>query len=230
MVVPPTTSWTLPAYELALLAAGGGRDVRVLTSETTSLEAFGPGTTAAIDDFLTAHGVDVELGAAPGAGADLGGLADTVVSLPLLRGPAITGLPLDRHGFVRVDEHMAVAGHQHVHAAGDATDGAIKQGGLAGQQADAAAAAIVRACGGDPAPTPYEPVLRGKLTTADGEELFLQRVLDDHDAGKSSRSKLWDPPGVVCAWRLARWLNYRRDELELYTTDHVAHPPSTTAV
>lgn len=231
VVVPPTTSWTLPAYELALLTAGTGREVRVVTGETTPLAAFGPGTSAATHDFLAGHGVEVELDAAPAAGADLSGLADTVIALPLLRGPAIGGLPLDHHGFVRVDEHMAVTGRQHIHAAGDATDGTIKQGGLAGQQADTAAAAIVRSWGGDPPPTLYEPILRGRLTAADGaEELFLRRALDDADVGKSSSDKLWDPPGVVCAWRLARWLNYRRDELDLYTTDHVAQPPISAAV
>jgi sulfide:quinone oxidoreductase len=231
VVVPPTTSWTLPAYELAVLAAGRGREVRVVTHERTPLEAFGPGTSVATHDFLAGHGVDVELDAAALAGSDLSGLADTVIALPLLRGPAIGGLPLDRQGFVRVDEHMSVTGLQHVRAAGDATDGPIKQGGLAGQQADTAAAAIVRACGGDPPPTPYEPVLRGKLTAAEGaEELFLRRTLDGEDAGKSSSSKLWEPPGVVCAWRLARWLSYRRDELTLCTTDHVARPPIVAAV
>ena len=46
-----------------------------------------------------------------------------------------------------VDEHAAVAGLEDVYAVGDATSFPIKQGGLATQQADAAAAAIAAAAG-----------------------------------------------------------------------------------
>ena len=151
IVVPPGTSWTLPAYELALLtAARGRRDVRVVTAETAPLELFGPAAQPAIRTFLGRCGVVVEAGRAPEIGADVGDLADTVIALPLLEGPAIAGVAQDRHGFVQVDAAMAVLETEHVHAAGDATDGPVKQGGLAGQQADAAAAGIVRSCGGEP--------------------------------------------------------------------------------
>jgi sulfide:quinone oxidoreductase len=230
IVVPPGTSWTLPAYELALLtAARGRRNVRVVTAEAVPLELFGPGARSAIRTLLDRSGVAVELGCAPEIGADLGELADTVIALPLLEGPAIAGVPLDRHGFVQVDAAMAVRETEHIHAAGDATDGAIKQGGLAGQQADTAVAEIVRSCGGEPPAVAYEPVLRGKLIAADGEELFLRRVLDGDDAGEASGDRLWEPAGVVCAWRLARWLAYRRDELDAYTLDHVARPRHSVA-
>ncbi|MCW2985634.1 MAG: hypothetical protein JWR63_3204 [Conexibacter sp.] len=225
IVVPPGTSWTLPAYELALLtAAHAGRDVRVVTAERAPLEAFGPDAQPAIRSLLDRGGVGVETDHAPRLGADLAELAATVIALPLLEGPALGGMPLDRHGFVRVGRDMAVAGAAHVHAAGDATDGSIKQGGLAGQQADTAATAIVRSCGGASPPVAYEPVLRGKLIAADGEELYLRRALDGVDAGRSSGDPLWKPSGVVCAWRLARWLVRRRDELDAYTVDHVARP------
>jgi len=113
---------------------------------------------------------------------------------------------------------------EHVHAAGDGADGPIKQGGLAGQQADTAAAEIVRSCGADVGPVPYAPILRGKLTAADGQELYLRRALDGEDPGCASHDWLWEPSGVVCAWRLARWLSFRRDELDEYTLDHVARP------
>ncbi|HEV7493657.1 FAD-dependent oxidoreductase [Baekduia sp.] len=225
IVVPPGTSWTLPAYELALLtAARGRRDVRVVTAETAPLTLFGPAAQSAIRALLHRCGVVVEAGRAPEIGADVSDLADTVIALPLLEGPAIAGVPQDRHGFVQVDAAMAVLATEHVHAAGDATDGPVKQGGLAGQQADTAVAGIVRSCGGEPPMVAYEPVLRGKLTSADDEELFLRRALDGADAGEASAERLWEPPGVVCAWRLARWLSYRRDELDEYTLDHVARP------
>jgi sulfide:quinone oxidoreductase len=225
VVVPPGTSWTLPAYELALLtAAHGERDVRVVTAEATPLEAFGPGAQPAIRSLLDRCGVVVDTGHAPKIGSNVGDLADTVIGLPLLEGPAIGGVPLDRHGFVQVDRQMAVLGTEQVHGAGDATDRPIKQGGLAGQQADTAATEIVRSCGGEPPAVAYEPVLRGKLIAADGEELFLRRTLDGIDVGQASGDRLWEPAGVVCAWRLARWLAYRRDELDAYSLDHVAQP------
>jgi sulfide:quinone oxidoreductase len=224
VLVPPGTSWTLPAYELALLVAAHGRRVCVHTPEKAPLEAFGPGSAEAVASMLTRHGVDVATGSALAPGAPVDELADAVLSLPLLHGPALRGLPTDPHGFVLVDAHQAVPGAEHVHAAGDATSGPVKQGGLAGQQADTAAAEIVRSCGGDALRIPYHPVLRGKLSAPDGEELYLRRALDGVDAGRTSDAPLWKPAGIVCAWRLAAWLNYRRDELDEYTLDHVARP------
>jgi len=230
IVVPPQTSWTLPAYELALLtAAGGGRDVRVVTAKTVPLEAFGRGTHTDIRSLLDRHGVGVETSAVLEIGSDVTDLADVVISLPLLHGPAITGVQLDRHGFVRVDERMAVIGTEHVYAAGDAADGAIKQGGLAGQQADTAATEIVRSCAGHPPPAAYEPVLRGRLTAPDGEELYLRRALDGSDPGRVASYPLWQPASIVCAWRLARWMVYHRSELGEFTLDHVARPTSVRA-
>ena len=57
----------------------------------------------------------------------------------MITGPEIDGLPCDPHGFVPVDEYGRVEGVADVYAAGDGTDFPVKQGGLATQQADAAA-------------------------------------------------------------------------------------------
>ena len=227
IVVPAGVSWTLPAYELALLTVAERRYVHVFTDEAQALDAFGPGTHAATHALLDRHGVGVRTHGAPPPGDPVAGLADTVIALPWLRGPDISGLPYDSQGFVRVDARMAVTGVDDVYAAGDATDGPIKQGGLAAQQADTAAAEIVRSCGGDPPANPYVPVLRGKLTAPDGEELFLRRSLDGRDAGHTASVPLWKPPSVVCAWRLAGWLNYRQGQLDHYTLDHVAQPAAS---
>ena len=67
---------------------------------------------------------------------------DRVVTLPRLDGPDVQGLPADARGFLPVDRHGRVQGVQDVYAAGDATHFPIKQGGLACQQADAAAESI----------------------------------------------------------------------------------------
>jgi sulfide:quinone oxidoreductase len=64
---------------------------------------------------------------------------DEVVALSQLEGPAVPGLPCDAAGFIDVDAHSCVAGLSHVFAAGDGTTFPVKQGGIATQQADAAA-------------------------------------------------------------------------------------------
>lgn len=229
IVVPPGTSWTLPAYALAVLAAGPGRDVRVLTAESTPLEAFGANTRTATARALAAAGVDVQTRTRPLAGSAVAELADIVVALPLLNGPRIAGLPADADGYIPVDEQLAVPGVAHVYAAGDVTSGQLKQGGLAAQQGDTAAAQIVRSCGSDVSRVPYAPVLRGKLTLPGGEALYLTRAVDGEDEGRSSDQRLWEPPSVVCAWRLAGWLTLRRGDLQAFTLDHVARHPDADA-
>ena len=62
-----------------------------------------------------------------------------------------------------VDLHGRVRGLEDVYAAGDATTCPIKQGGVAAQQADAAAEAIAARLGRDLDPRPFRPVLRGLL-------------------------------------------------------------------
>jgi sulfide:quinone oxidoreductase len=61
-----------------------------------------------------------------------------------------------------------------VYAAGDATDFEIKQGGIACQQADAAAEAIAARAGVAIDPAPFAPVLRGLLLT-EHDTRWLQR-------------------------------------------------------
>ena len=64
--------------------------------------------------------------------------ADVVISLPVMTGPALAGLPMDDDGFIPVDEHSRVTGAEDVYAAGDGTNFPLKQGGLATQQAELA--------------------------------------------------------------------------------------------
>lgn len=230
VVVPPGVTWTLPAYELALLTAAGhpGREVRVLTPEHTPLEVFGPGVRRDLDDLLARGGVRVETERAVAADDGVRGLADTVIALPLPRGPGIAGVPTTAGGFIRTGDRGTVAGLEHVWAAGDASDGPIKQGGLAAQQAAAASAAIVRSCGGAVPQPLFPPVLRGRLTAGDGEDLYLRRVLDGRDVGDAARDPLWIPPSVVCAWRLTRWLAARRPDTA-GDLGHVAGAPAPAA-
>ena len=160
-VAPEGASWTLPLYELALMAAartgpdGGRAEVLVITPEPTPLHAFGERASAAVGRLLEGHGVRFAGGVAAVA-ADAGEveLADGAAAARR-RGrraaaPArqpVAGLPHDTEGFLPVDEHGRVTGCDRVFAAGDVTDFPLKQGGLAAQQADAAADAILAASG-----------------------------------------------------------------------------------
>jgi sulfide:quinone oxidoreductase len=128
-----------------------------------------------------------------------------VIALPAMSGPAIAGLPLDDGGFLPIDEHARVSGVADVYAAGDGTDFPIKQGGIATQQADAAAEHIAARAGADLEPQPFRPVLRGKLLVAE-ESVHL---LHDLEAGASSASDdyLWWPPHKISGRYLAPWLS-----------------------
>ena len=105
-----------------------------------------------------------------------------------------------------VDEHAAVAGLEDVYAVGDATSFPIKQGGLATQQADAAAAAIAAAAGAPVTPEPFTPVMRGLLLTGI-TSAYLRVELDAPE--RSSRldwDSLWWPATKVAGRYLAPYL------------------------
>src|SRR6185369_12167593 len=80
---------------------------------------------------------------------------DRVVTVPVLDGHVIAGLPCDEAGFLPVDAHGRVDGIPGVYGAGDVTNFAIKQGGIACQQADAAAETIAAAAGAEIEPAPF---------------------------------------------------------------------------
>jgi sulfide:quinone oxidoreductase len=136
--------------------------------------------------------------------------ADHVVALPRLRGPSIAGLPHDGRGFVPIDRSGRVRGVEDVFAAGDAADFPIKQGGIAAQQADAAAEAIAAAAGSEVVPRPFDPVLRGLLLTG-GERRFLRaRVAGGRGATSTAqRDALWWPPAKIVGRYLAPFLAER---------------------
>src|SRR5215212_1010558 len=178
--VPAGTSWPLPLYELALMTAAhvaerGLRKVEltIVTPEQEPLELFGAPASESLRALLAERGIefrgcrypselrDGELSVVPEAGLPV----DRVISLPRLRGPFFPGLPHDRDGFIPTDLHALVEGETDVYAAGDATTSPIKQGGVATQQADAAAEAIAARAGAPVEPKPFRPVLRGLLLT-----------------------------------------------------------------
>ena len=93
-----------------------------------------------------------------------------------------------------------------VFAAGDATSFPIKQGGLAAQQADAAAEAIAALAGAAVTPEPFRPVLRGLVLTG-GTPLFARSepTAFGHPA-TVDEAPLWWPPGKIVGRHLAPFL------------------------
>lgn len=178
VAVPPGVGWALPAYEMALMAGahfqerGLAAEVALVTPEPRPLDRFGPRAREAVEEMLRLRRVafhsTVPLRAEPGCLLleDREPLAaDSVIALPAIEPPRISGLPRDRNGFLPADRHGRVPGPPRVYAAGDVTSFPLKQGGLAAQQADAAAEAILADIGLGPEPQPFRPVLRGLLLT-----------------------------------------------------------------
>jgi sulfide:quinone oxidoreductase len=206
-------SWPLPLYEIALLAAAdltarGVVDPRVciVTHEQRPLELLGAAGSEATARLLRRAGVEVVTGADPRATFDgvlqsaTGALlkAGRVVTLPALAGRPVDGLPHDADGFVAIDEDGRVPGAPDVFAVGDATDRAIKQGGLAAQQADVVAAQIAAEVGARIEASAPMPVLRAVFATPDGP-LYIRMALDGARHATLSPTPLWDPPTKVAA-------------------------------
>jgi sulfide:quinone oxidoreductase len=216
--MPAGISWPLPLYELALLTAvhladsgAGGVTIELVTPEPRPLQLFGPGAGDAIVELFQLHGIRLVTGVPLRVDQDalqlIGGErieADRVVALPRLEGPGLPGLPHDGSGFVTVDEHQRVRGHDDVFAAGDVADFPVKQGGLAAQQADVAAEAIAAAAGADVDPRPFTPVLRGLLLTGLTPR-FLRSELGKNDAELDTEA-LWWPPAKIVGRHLAPFL------------------------
>jgi sulfide:quinone oxidoreductase len=222
-VVPPGVSWTMPAYELALLTARQVRSmgmadaqITVITPEARPLALFGPRASAATAELLERAGVAVVVGAyvqsvIPGRGLVLAPghrtfQVERVVALPRVEGLRISGLPHDHDGFVPVDDCARVIGVEDVFAAGDGTDFPIKQGGLATQQADAAAEMIAQRAGASVTPHPFRPVLRGWLLTGATPRFFTNSITGGAGPGKVSTQPLWTPATKVAGRYLTPWL------------------------
>ena len=223
-IAPSGTGWPLPIYELALLAARefSGLEIVVVSPEPRPLDIFGPVASDALARLLDRARVDF-IGDTRATEilddalvTDTGRLieADAFIALPRLHGPHIPGLPCNDDGFLVVDTHARVLGAPDVFAAGDVTEGPVKQGGLATQQADAAAEVIAAQAGAPIDPRPFRRILRGVVLTGD-RPLFLRRDLDDDSVVVRplrgappgvSRIQLWWPSGKIAGRYLTGFL------------------------
>jgi sulfide:quinone oxidoreductase len=219
--VPGGPVWPLPLYELALMTAARVAELEVdaslalLTPEPEPLTLFGREASDAVAALLSERGIEVIAGRHPiafeqGAIRSTSGpalSADRVVSLPRIQGPRVAGLPCDGDGFIPVTDHGAVRGVPGVFAAGDATAFPLKQGGIAAQQADAAAEAVAAHAGARITPRPFRPVIRGLLLTG-GVPHYLRAEMAGGLGNTSTvaAEPLWWPPGKVAGRYLAPYL------------------------
>ena len=100
--------------------------------------------------------------------------------------------------------------------AGDAMAFPVKQGGLAAQEADAAAEAIAAAAGAGVEPRPFRPILRGVLLTGRGRQWM--RLGAGEEEGEAARHALWWPPTKVAGRYLSPYLGAIEDA-EVLGTD-----------
>jgi len=179
-VAPDPDAWLVPLYELAFLTraqldAHGSRDatITVVTAEDSPLGSLGTATSDTVGLALARNRIALRTRRRAIAVEDRLILfedgsripADHVVTLPRMHGVPIPGLPHDDEGFIEIDSHACLLGADDVFAAGDATAGTPKQGGIASRQADAAVEAMLVSLGFDIDPHPFSPVLEGLLLT-----------------------------------------------------------------
>jgi sulfide:quinone oxidoreductase len=226
-VVPPTGSWPLPVYELALMSQGRARnlaldvEITIVTPEPEPLGIFGHIASDAIAKLLSARGIEVRASARAREGTDgklvldPGGEhldAGSVVALPELHGPAPSGLPADERGFIPIGEHADVLGVSGVYAAGDGTNFPIKHGGIGTQQADAAAEHVAASAGAPIEPAPFRPVIRGRLIAGDEYVNLQADIAGGGGEGAASLDYLWWPPQKIAGKYLTAELTGRTPE------------------
>jgi sulfide:quinone oxidoreductase len=224
-ISPGRMAWPLPLYELALMTAGRAYDmgvelaVTIVTPEDAPLAIFGTTVSSAVSALLQKAGIEsissayAELPSASEVVINPGDRrlqVDRAIALPELYGPSLRGIPLGEHGFIRVDSHGQVPDAGPIYAAGDATEFAVKHGGIASQQADVAAQAIAAQAGAGVTPERFHPVIHGMLLT-DSKPLYLTAQLTGGHGFSSeiTDAPAWTPPSKIAAKYLAPYLDER---------------------
>jgi sulfide:quinone oxidoreductase len=222
-LVPTRMPWPVPVYELALLTArrawsmGADLSITLVTPEDAPLAIFGSRVSEAVEQLLEEQGILVIHSAhaevpEPGQIAIYPGSrrlqVERIVALPELQGPPIAGVPSSADGgFIPVDVHGRVAGIERVYAAGDATAFAVKHGGIAAQQADAAAEAIAALAGAAVEPQPFHPVIRTILLGAEKPLYLSAHITGGHGStSQASEEPTWAPHTKIAAKYLGPYL------------------------
>jgi sulfide:quinone oxidoreductase len=222
-LAPTRMPWPVPIYELALMTArrawamNADLSITLVTPEDAPLAIFGSRVSETVAQLLEEHGILVIHSAhaevpEPGQVSIYPGSrrlqAERIVALPELRGPSIAGVPSSADGgFIPVDVHGQVAGLERVYAAGDATAFAVKHGGIAAQQADAAAEAIAALAGAAVEPQPFHPVIRAILLGAEKPLYLSAHITGGHGLGSEvSDEPTWAPQTKIAAKYLSPYL------------------------
>lgn len=225
-ISPTPMPWPLPLHELALMTARRAYDMNVdlsvtlATPEDAPLALFGAEASRAVARLLeetgilfvpSAHCETPEPGRVSIAPGSRNLVVDRIVALPQLVGPSVPGVPTDaRDGFIPVDLHCRVPRLDRVFAAGDATDFAVKHGGIAAQQADTAAEAIAALAGVPIEPTPFNPTIYGALIGGPRPLYLSAHVTGGHGSGSEvSEASTSSPPAKIAAKYLAPYLEAR---------------------
>ena len=225
-VVPSRMPWPLPIYELALMTAQRAYDMNAKTSitlvtpEDAPLAIFGDQVSNQMERLLEDNGILTITAAhcetpAPGelilhpGGRTLS--FERIVALPELFGPSTPGVPKGSPGgFIPIDSHCQVRGLERVWAAGDATDFAVKHGGIAAQQGDTAARAIASLAGAPVQPEPFHPIIRAVLISLDKPKYLSAHITGGHGSSSEiSDTPSWSAVGKIDAKYLAPFLEQR---------------------
>jgi sulfide:quinone oxidoreductase len=222
-VSPGRMPWQLPLYEIALMAAGRAYDMGVelsttiVTPEDSPLAIFGANASSAVAaalDRAKIQRINSAYAEVPRQGevvispGDRRLHVDRVIALPELYGPSIRGIPLAEHGFIRVNPYGQVPDVGPIFAAGDATDFAIKHGGLGSQQADAAAQSIAALAGAPVTPEPFNPVIHGMLLTDSKPVYLTAHIVGGYGfSSEITDTPTWSPPTKIAAKYLAPYLD-----------------------
>lgn len=230
-IAPSQMPWPLPLYELALMTARRAWEmnedvsVTIVTPEDAPLAVFGSAVSQAVGRLLVEHGILTIPSAhcetpEPGLVSIQPGTrrlhVDRIIALPELFGPSTPGVPkLGTHGFLPIDVYCQVPGLVNVYAAGDATDFAVKHGGVAAQQADVAAESIAALAGAPVKPAKFHPVIHGILLGGDRPLYLSAHITGGHGSSSEvSEEPTWSPATKVAARYLAPYLD-SRDQLAI---------------
>jgi sulfide:quinone oxidoreductase len=227
-VAPGRMAWPLPLYELALMTAGRAYDMgielqtTIVTPEDSPLAIFGSSASNTVAKLLARANVETinsayaevpssrEVVINPG---DQRLEVDRVIALPELYGPAVRGIPLGEHGFIRVDPHCRVRDVERIYAAGDATDFSIKHGGIGSQQADVAAQSIAAMAGASVTPERFNPTIHGMLLTNGKPRYLTAHITGGHGfSSEITDTPTSSPPSKIAAKYLAPYLEKRDRE------------------
>jgi sulfide:quinone oxidoreductase len=222
-VAPSRMPWPLPIYELALMTAQRAYDMNIdasitlATPEDAPLAVFGAKVSEKLGQVLEANGIQTltsahcetlaqgELTVHPGSRTLF---VDRIVALPSLYGPSTPGVPKGSpDGFIPIDAYCQVRGLERVYAAGDATDFAVKHGGIAAQQAVTAAHGIAALAGADVEAKPFEPVIHGVLLSLDKPLYMSAHITGGHGSSSEiSEAATWSMPPKIAAQYLTPYL------------------------